>query len=626
MNVCDIETDGLYSECTKIHCAVFYDTETDEYTTFTPNNLEQLIPYIETLPTLSMHNGIGFDLKVLKKLYNYDYRGDYIDTLLLSQILWPDIEKPSYKDEHGRLKTSSGRHSVEAWGIRLGIAKPSHSDWSQFSPEMLHRCKEDVKIQTALYIKCNNTMQDFTKRDSRLNHWPEIIDLEQTFWRGMEVQADNGWLLDVEKINFYINQLQNQLDEIQEKLDNILPLIVKQPYKDKICMAFKKNGEITFTAEQWISRCSYKGFSLCGDFCRISFERLNLNSSDQLKTFLLDEGWTPRVYNFKKDKHGKPLRDEKRRLIYTSPKVPSGVEEWEQVAKEISSPSVLLLVDRNKISHRLNMLKGFLRDVRADNRIEARMFSCGTNTARARHAIIVNIPKAEERVYFGKECRGLFTVPKGKILVGVDASALEARCEAHYLYKIDKSAAELLIHGDIHTLNAKVWDVERSIAKNGKYALTYGCSKTKLADTLNKPNHMAEALYDVFWGANPALKELVDRLQAQFKSKRYLVAIDGRPLSIRYEHALLNTVLQSAGAIVMKKAWVIFNEWRTSNTIPAIDVGNFHDELQIETFPEYGEIVGKEIVKSIGLAGQMLRFNVPLTGDWKIGLNWAETH
>lgn len=649
----DIETDGLYNECTKIHCGVFYNMDTEEWRVFTPDNITALSGFLNSIKSLCMHNGIGFDLRVFDKLLGLKFKGYYIDSLIMCRVLWPDMEKATYQDgcievtkspatcdpETGEItpaiieqkpiiKTAKGVHSVEAWGVRFGIKKPEHEDWSQYSEEMLHRCTEDVKIQTQLYLKCISEINKFKTRDPRLNNWKEIFKLEMDFWAGMEQQASNGWLLDIDNTYKFMKHLQQQINEIDFKLKEMLPKVIKYPYKYKHCVAFKKDGEITTNALKWMIETNSYERDLCGDFSRVKFDTLNLNSPAQLKDFLFSKGWVPREYNFKKDKHNKPVRDEKGQLILTTPKLPKTPEDWDLVANDTNSPELRLLANRSKIKHRLGLLTGLYENVRQDRRIEARMITCGTPTARATHICVVNIPKAKDTVFFGKECRSVFTVPEGKVLVGADASALEARCEAHYLYKIDRSAALMLTEGDIHTLNADVWNVVRDLAKNGKYALTYGCSPNKLAATLFKPPEMAKQLYNDFWDANPALKELVRLLEEQLNSRGYLVSIDGRPLSIRYKHARLNTLLQSAGAIVMKKAWCLFDEWRAKEGLQkeAIDVGNFHDELQVETLPELGETVGKQIVKSIEIAGEILRFNVPLTGEYKIGKNWAQTH
>jgi len=80
-----------------------------------------------------------------------------IDTLVWSQTLNPDRQLPkgcpavAFNPETGR-NDKVGPHSVAAWGYRVARAKPSHYDWSKFSPEMLHRCTEDVMIQEKIFF------------------------------------------------------------------------------------------------------------------------------------------------------------------------------------------------------------------------------------------------------------------------------------------------------------------------------------------------------------------------------------------------------------------------------------------------------------------------------------------
>ncbi len=78
----------------------------------------------------------------------------------------------------------------------------------------------------------------------------------------------------------------------------------------------------------------------------------------------------------------------------------------------------------------------------------------------------------------------------------------------------------------------------------------------------------------------------------------------------------------------MKKAWTIFDDWRKTNRLESevLDVGNFHDEMQVETTPDLADLVGKQMVLAMTEAGERLKFNVLLTGEYKIGNNWAETH
>ena len=110
------------------------------------------------------------------------------------------------------------------------------------------------------------------------------------------------------------------------------------------------------------------------------------------------------------------------------------------------------------------------------------------------------------------------------------------------------------------------------------------------------------------------------------EKKGTLPGLDGRRLFIRSEHAALNTLLQGAGAIVMKKALVIFNKYIKLYELDAHFVANVHDEWQLEVKEEDAELVGQLGVRSIVNAGEVLKLNCPLDGEYKVGNNWKETH
>jgi DNA polymerase I-like protein with 3'-5' exonuclease and polymerase domains len=58
------------------------------------------------------------------------------------------------------------------------------------------------------------------------------------------------------------------------------------------------------------------------------------------------------------------------------------------------------------------------------------------------------------KALYGGECRELFTVPKGWLLFGSDASGLELRCLGHFMARWDKGAyIKEILEGDIHTAN-----------------------------------------------------------------------------------------------------------------------------------------------------------------------------
>jgi DNA polymerase-1 len=102
--------------------------------------------------------------------------------------------------------------------------------------------------------------------------------------------------------------------------------------------------------------------------------------------------------------------------------------------------------------------------------------------------------------------------------------------------------------------------------------------------------------------------------------------LDGRKIWVRSSHAALNSLLQGAGAIVMKKALVLLSGHLRKHKIVHGFCANVHDEIQIETRAEFAETVGKFAVQSIEEAGQHFNLFCPVTGEYKCGNTWRDTH
>ena len=128
-----------------------------------------------------------------------------------------------------------------------------------------------------------------------------------------------------------------------------------------------------------------------------------------------------------------------------------------------------------------------------------------------------------------------------------------------------------------------------------------------------------------FFDNKPEFKSLRDRVQ-RASAKKYLKGIDGRKLYIRNSHAALNTLLQGAGAIVMKKALSLLDTKLKLNTIDYKFVANIHDEWQVEVRESQAHFVGLRAIDSIKEAGEYFNLRCPLDGEYKIGDNWSETH
>jgi len=355
-----------------------------------------------------------------------------------------------------------------------------------------------------------------------------------------------------------------------------------------------------------------------GPFCKVEFSKTNINSPVQLKEFLLSQGWEPTQWTAptKLNPNGSPQITE---------------DSFHTIKGDMGK----LLAERAVLKHRLGMLfsvskdgelKGWINTVRDDGRLEAGGIPQGTPTGRMRHIGIVNVPKADEKIPYGIQLRSLFVAGEGCKLVDIDAAALEARIEAHYCYPYPggKHHAETLLSGDIHSETAAAIGVDRPTAKTVRYASMYGAQPKKIAATLGCSLKRGEEIYKGFWDSNSPLKTLNSAVKSAYKSKGFLKGLDGRKLLIRSEHALINTLFQSGGSIVVKTALCYIAA--RSKHLAAKQVGFFHDEglygvkeSDVEEFCTIAE-------KSFEDAGKFWGLNVPLVGEAHVGDRWSEVH
>jgi DNA polymerase I-like protein with 3'-5' exonuclease and polymerase domains len=223
---------------------------------------------------------------------------------------------------------------------------------------------------------------------------------------------------------------------------------------------------------------------------------------------------------------------------------------------------------------------------------------------------------------YGSEMRALFIVPEDKVLVGADLSGLELRCLAHYM-KDDKYTKEI-VSGDIHAANQRSTGLEtRDESKRFIYAFLYGAGDFLIGKIVGGGIKKGKEVKAKFLDNTPALKKLRESVRRASK-KGYLKALDGRRVLVRSEHASLNFLLQSAGAIIAKRAWEIFHI--LADEFDYKQLGVIHDEIQIECNPEDAEAIGYLIVDAMETTTEYYKLNCPITGTFKIGRNWNDTH
>jgi DNA polymerase-1 len=364
-----------------------------------------------------------------------------------------------------------------------------------------------------------------------------------------------------------------------------------------------KNGNYTDSVLNWYNPPDI----VDGPFSRITIEEPSISKRQKIIDQLLSYGWKPNLFTDK----GLPKLTEKGQPVDT-------LEEVGDFGKALASWYTL--------NHRQSQIRGFLPHVRSNSRIAAQCNPCGTNTFRAKHKVVANIPRPTST--FGKEMRSLFGVGEGRVFVGADLSGLELRVLAHHM-KDDEYINQILT-GDIHSYNQnKAQLLTRDQAKTFIYALAYGAGNEKLGSIVGGGSKKGQELKETFFTGIPKLRTLTDKVQAFAKKRGWLPSIDGRKIYVRsFEgkilvHTALNTLLQADGSIIAKRAMVIADEEIRRRGLDAKQIIYYHDEFAYDTLPELGEEVGEILIDSMRLAGEYYNLNIPIAGEYKIGYNWG---
>lgn len=637
--VVDIEANGLYDCVTQIHCIVAKDKSTGEIKKFfdgpisasADGTVEEGARFLQTADVVVGHNWIDYDARVLRKFFPfYSIDVDKIrDTYIRSLMFDPHRAKhpncPTSKTTvEGRRQI--GPHGLENWGYIVGRGKVEHEDWTVFTEEMLHRCVEDVEI--------TNLVDDRLIYDAKGWDWSVSERIEKQFRLLMSEQEGHGWLFDKPKALQHMDTLTKRIEEIDnEVLPKIPPVVTVAPKaSDKIR---KKDGAYTANFVKWFEGCCidtpYSKSAFVGAHSRVTFEQINLASQPQIKEYLLSVGWVPTEWNYKME-NKRPVKGEDGKYIKSSPKL------TEDSFGSLQDDTGKLIAERITLCHRRAQINGWVENLRPDGRIGAGGNSVGTNTARVAHRTVVNVPKAEDGIFFGKEMRELFVVPKGHTLVGADLSALEDRLAGHHTFKYDGgSYAQALLEGDPHQKTADALGVSRGHGKACNHALKYGAQAPKLAEMLGVTVPAAAKMWNDWWDAHPSLSQLKDALDGALEKRGFLKGkrllpgafirgIDGRKVFIRSPHSVLNARIQNAGSTVHKLVCIYIKEGVEERWLDAQIVGNFHDETQTEVRDEDVGDYKEVIAEAEQRVNEFFGFKIPMKLEPELGSNWKETH
>ena len=461
--------------------------------------------------------------------------------------------------------SQDGGHSLRNWGTILGgTGKLDFTDYDGgLCDEMIEYCIADVELteQVHKWLELQLRNENFSQQS---------IDLEHSVGWAVTEQEQNGFKLDTEYADKLMMDLMFEMNNIEAELQSIFPPIVEERISEKTGKRLKDKVTI-----------------------------FNPGSRKQIAERLQGLGVTFK----KKTEKGNIIVDEK-------------------VLDSINLPEAKAVARYMMLQKRVAQIDSWLKAVKDDGRVHGRVITNGAVTGRMTHLSpnMAQVPAVSAP--FGTECRSCWTVDEGNVLVGIDASGLELRMLAHYMD--DEDYTNEILNGDIHTANQRAAGLKtRPLAKTFIYAFLYGAGDAKIGAIVGGNSHTGRGLKETFLSNTPSLERVRGDTHIEAQSG-VLAGLDGRKLRVRSEHAALNTLLQGAGAIVMKQALIHLSD-RLKN-IPHKFVANVHDEWQIETTTHYADTVGRIGVRAIRIAGETLNLRCPLDGEYRVGNNWAETH
>jgi len=535
---------------------------------------DSLVAYLKDVTLIVAHNGISFDFSILNRLWNTKIRLNQVyDTLIASRLLDPSVENG---------------HSLDAWGTRLGKNKIDYTKvWTWLMerreeykgecfdiPHMAlleYYCIRDVEVTANLYKHLTDelTKKDFSQESLALEHKVAAI---------IEEQTRHGFKLDQVYATCLLADIKGKMAGIYEQMQERWPPVVTPRFH----------------------KTSGKPIKDCVD-------TFNPGSRKQIGEKLMELGWKPT----KMTPTGQPIVDE-------------------TTLQDIKFSEGQIIAEYLMLQKRVAQIESWLESVGKDGRVHGKVITNGAVTGRMTHSSpnMAQIPNAGS--IYGPECRECWTVEAGNVLVGCDASGLELRMLAHYMK--DDNYVKTVTEGsskdgtDVHTQNQKAAGLQtRDQAKTFIYAFLYGAGPAKIGSIVGGNAKAGQKLIDSFLANTPALQRLRNTV-SRYAGKGFVPGLDGRKIWVRSEHAALNSLLQGAGAIVMKKALVLFHDKTKANKWPVKLVANVHDEFQLEVPKMYATIVGEAAKQSIVEAGEHFKLRCPLDGEFKIGANWRETH
>jgi DNA polymerase I-like protein with 3'-5' exonuclease and polymerase domains len=602
----DIEANGLH-DATVVHCIAVIDLDADRIDEYGPDQIPAALEHLSRSAYVTGHNICGYDLPTLRRLHQWQPQSTcvIVDTMVAARLILPtldDIDDKVAAISKTKMKLR-GRYSLEAFGMRLGIAKVGTdiTDWSKHTPEMQERCVADTMITKALW--------QFLQPDG---YPAEALALEHRVSPICSRITADG-------VPFDVNAAEQR-------------------------------------RQQWTARRSELSAQLAKQF-----PGTNLNSRQQLGRLLEQRGW---VAPERTEKTRQPkITDEVLESIPTTFPEFAGIAEYDILRRRLAQLSDAKEawckhVDANGRIHgglvhigtphsRAKHLSPNIAQVPNPKRGKPFATECRSLFRTNNGWVFVCCDQA------GLQDRA-FAHYLAEFDAGAYAKAYVNGLDPHWKTATD---LELIVKGTELDKQNKVHAAIREHSKGFRYAFLFGTAAARAGHIINntvrtvhhidadndlqkklfggatQPNEAAlkrvgKQALDKFIAGTPGLARLRMRLKNHAGQFGWLPGLDGRRVPVDAQYKALNYQVTSAEAVITKR-WLVhvFDElnrkFRYGWNADCVIALWVHDEIAVCCRPEIADQVGKIMVKHAKEPAEFYGFKVPLDADYKIGKSWA---
>lgn len=638
----DIETDGLLDVATKIHClsySTYYKGKLSSVKSL--SKYSEIKSFILSQRFLVGHNIIRFDIPILEKLLDIKIEAKLIDTLGLSWYLTPS-------EIRNGIVVPKRKHGLESWGEHYGVPKPEIDDWENLSLEdYCHRCEEDVKINSLLWIDQYNYLlklydNNITDVFRAINYLSFKLDC-------LKEQEENPCHIDKKSCEENLIALNEEIEIKELELSSNMPL--KKNYKTvtKPKKPFKKDGTLSVAGERWNKWI--QEFNLDADTesfeMVVSVEEGNPNSHKQIKDWLLSLGWKPTII--------KEATSKITGITSYNPQLSNDDGLCPNLKEMFTEyPYLANLENLTLMQHRKGIFESFLDSLSSNNTVVANIGGF-TNSLRMQHRKpIVNLPKVG--TYLGEQIRGLIVVPNEDYLIcGSDISSLEDSTKQHFMYFFDPEYVkqmrvpgfdphiDIAIRSNIMTEEEgqlykdlkknhnrtseenKIYqelDFKRFQSKTGNFASVYGAGASKLSSVLKCTMEFATNFHEAYWIRNEAVKKVASNtITKKIGEQLWLYnPVSKLWYSLRVEKDIFSVLNQGTGAYVEDR-WIFHMRKKGLKMIL-----QYHDEVAFYLKKEDRDISEKMVHDSMEEVNKELQLNVPIKVSMDFGVKYSEIH